>query len=289
MSLLRLSEIILSRTFVFSDTLQWYDQLLGQVVEAELPGWATPAVNHLVALLHSHLGLNLTLYPEWKHVFVLMTIYFYKQADAVRTIERLLNGAKNRSFGFYYYYGLGAVTALTTSVAAGTIKLNHNQFELSFLFVSISILGVAFYDLLTSAYSATFFRQPIARQLQRQPPSWLLSFGGNVLYSLRRALIGIGLSILALQIPAIQQQSSPALLVSGGLSLALALEWYLIGARRPDQALASVAEEPQQQVADPKMHYQFNDVPNVGLAMLAVFASAGGSILLDFIVQHLPK
>lgn len=185
-------------------------------------GWAEPTIRELLSSIRVYLPWELQLYPHWKHTFVLIGIYFFREA---LTLYRGGFAARAMFLGSY-----GFIVAVVTSVAAGTIDPTHGDVSAHFLIACIPILGVLAYDLGDGFVSATLFRNRIAQELNHTPETWSHYFNERLFNASRRALLGLILLVAALQVPLVRQLPSPGLVILGLLIVVLALDRLRVGA-----------------------------------------------------------
>jgi hypothetical protein len=197
--------------------LEYYDKLLGFFL-----GWAEPFIKACLAHLRDYIGWPLTLYPHWKHVFVLLGIYFFREVGVGRSC-----GAGYVIFNFL----LGLVVALACGVVAGTIPLTRADPASNFVFAAVPILGAVVYGVIGFVWDATFLRYRYAKDHNTPIPTWWAHFSWGLSRIFRRSLAGLVLIWVGLQIPIVQQISSPGLAMSVVLVIAFALYWLWDGVR----------------------------------------------------------
>lgn len=185
-------------------------------------GWAEPSIKEFLVGLRAYIPWDLHLYPHWKHTFVLIGIYFFREA---LTIYR--TGFITRAI---FLGCLGVVVAAATSIGAGTVHPTQGDASAHFLIAGIPILGVLAYDLGDGLVAATWFRARIAREFNREPESWSQYINERLFNASRRALVGLVILNVGLQIPFVQQLQSPGLAILGVLIVAVALDRLRVGA-----------------------------------------------------------
>lgn len=185
-------------------------------------GWTEPYIREFLAGLRAYVPWELQLYPHWKHTFVLIGIYFFREAVTIYRSHFYARASFHGAFG--------ATVAAATSIAAGTVHPTQGDASAQFLIAGIPILGVLAYDLGDGLAAATWFRKRIARELGREPESWSEYVNERLFNASRRALIGLIILMIALQIPFVQRLQSPGLAVLGVLIVALALDRLRVGA-----------------------------------------------------------
>lgn len=193
--------------FVFG----FYDRLLGLAV-----GWTEPYLQAELLWLRKHIPLELHLHQHWKHIFVLMSIYFLREARITYQAGYRVSGIALVAWGF--------AVALISSVLAGAIDLVRDGPISQFLIAAIPLGGFLVFDLCDYGCDVAFFRKPSTdRPLRR------VYFGSKLRYILIRPVIGVVVLLVALQIPLIRQSNSPGLLLLALLVCALAIFWLWRG------------------------------------------------------------
>lgn len=174
--------------------LDFYEQAM-----QALFGWAEPWIKEQLAALEAWFGWNPDLYPHWKHVLVLMGIYTSRMAA-------MFSGS-TPTWLFRLLWGL--VISTVAGVLTGTIALSQGSMWANFNIAAIPILAGLLYDLGGEAWWATFFRE--------RSDTWWGYFGWFLFFYLRRTALGLGLVMVALQVPAIAELRSPGIFVFGVL------------------------------------------------------------------------
>jgi len=209
------------------------------LVDAAL-GWADRTNADVVANVNAATGSDFSLRPHWKHVFVLLWLYF-----GASVISSLGNPA-----GAAFRALWGSLVSLPTSVVASFAPLEDTtspQIALSF------ILGLFAYGVGLAAWLATLF--PYSRDGERIPWGW--SFWYHLGPPFRMTFLAV--LLLAVGDWAMTQQIFPKGLNFGltGLvatMLLLGVYWVAYGLRRSSS-------------------------PNVALGV-AVLSAIGGAVLL---------
>jgi len=235
---------------IFQLLLEYYDRVVGLFL-----GWAKPYIESGLACV----GWSLSLYPQWKHILVIMCIYFLRNA---------LNSyrADDRGIG-HFELVWGFTVALVASVAAGTLPLTSEDQIANFLIAAIPIGGIWAYEIGDVAWRATFYRERAARIYHRPTPTWWAYFEGGLRGTTVRTLIGIVLLAVGLQVPALQRLPAPGLVLLAALVFAQALNFLRMGIsdaerlRTPGESWSSA--------------YWRTGVAKLGAAMLSVFFWAG--------------
>lgn len=130
---------------VASLVLDYYQRLV-----ALLLGWSEPYLRELSVNLGRYVGIEIDLYPHWKHVFVLLMLYV---GACVKSTWTEYDGGKAVSIFVCIW---GVVVALVASVAAGTASLEERS--ASVLIAAYPISAVVVFELGLTAIDAKYFR-----------------------------------------------------------------------------------------------------------------------------------
>ncbi|MEP5761711.1 MAG: hypothetical protein ABJ327_20850 [Litoreibacter sp.] len=122
---------------MFSVLLNWYETFLGLVF-----GWLGSILDSFLRLISRLLQVNFTLQPHWHHVFVLMNVYFLRDALFYRTTKHLNINRSN------WHFGLGLTLAVFVSCASGVIIDDGSSVVSSALVAVFSISAIIIYDLI---------------------------------------------------------------------------------------------------------------------------------------------
>jgi hypothetical protein len=179
-----------------------------------------PTIRSGLAELHHAFGWPETMYPHWKHIFVLLGLYFFREVWV-----GLAYGVGYSIFNFL----LGLFVALTASVLAGTIPPTSADSKMQFLFATTLVMGAAVYGLLGLSWDATFLRDRWAKLRNKPMPSWWGYLKWGMWRVLSRTSIALVLAWTVLQIPFVQQLPSPGVVVSILLITAFAIYWLCDG------------------------------------------------------------
>lgn len=194
--------------------IHYYDRLLTVVF-----GWMEPLITAGLLWVHSLFPLSLVLQPHWKHIFVLMCIYFLREAGVTYRA-----GYKRAGIALIVW---GLTAALLTSICAGVIPLSQADFRAYFLVAAIPLIGFLVYDLCDLAADVLWFPDS---PLQSTPLSRRAYFGSRLRYILVRPLVGLVVIVAGLQVSPIRQSSSPSLILLALLVCVIASFWLWRGA-----------------------------------------------------------
>jgi hypothetical protein len=171
------------------------------------------------------LGLDVPLYPHWKHVFVLTGLYASR--DAASTLAL---GWRGLGLLFLIY---GLVVSLIASTAAGMLPLSQSDYEANFLIAALPLAGILIYEIGSDAAMATWRRAHEAGLVRAPTPSWWGYFGPKLLDSMLLASIGVIVLVagLAMLIP-LRLSLSPGLVMLGVLVVLFAIWLLVVGLRQ---------------------------------------------------------
>lgn len=178
-------------------------------------GWIDPYIKKLLIILNNYLQFDLTLYPHWRHLYVLTSIYVGRDVFRTISIGNVWSGM------LYFIFGLVFVTII--SIGAGTIPLVSDQNSNDFLIVLYPIFGIWGYRLCVSAWGSIWFRTETARFADNPNISWWGSFISLQGTATIRSIVAIIVLLISLNTPLIQNLMSPSLAILGILFILLAL------------------------------------------------------------------
>jgi hypothetical protein len=198
--------------------LDYYEDLMRVLIAS----WSEPLIAEALAGLRRWFAWDLHLYPHWKHIFLLLGIYFSRAAGNTFRLGLPVSGTVHLLWGF--------VVALVCSVVAGTVTLSQHDALANFLIGAIPISGIAVFNVGENAWRATWLREHEALITHKEAGTWRGFFTRELLVILGQTAIGIALLLIGLQLPAMRDLSSPGLGVLGTLILLIALYGTLLGA-----------------------------------------------------------
>jgi hypothetical protein len=180
-------------------------------------GWAEPYIREQLVSLSGLLSWTPHLHPHWKHIFVLMGLYFFRAAgNAFRA------GYRGTAL-FRTLWGLAI--AAVASVGAGTVPIAQDDIWANALVAAVPIVGVTVHDIGYAAWSATTYRRKRAGLFSIPIPTWWSYFVTGMLYAMGRGVIGLAVLWIGLQMPTIQRLPSPGLTMLGVLIVGLGGYW----------------------------------------------------------------
>lgn len=130
---------------VFNIIIDYYEELTHVLF-----GWAEPYLRSTLSYLGSLTGLHLHLYPHWKHVFILLELYFGSHVRSVR--------AERGIYATLFNLVLGLSLALVAGIGSGTVASEDTTS--SMLIAAFPVAAVVLYSFGTSARAAIYFRKP---------------------------------------------------------------------------------------------------------------------------------
>ncbi len=204
----------MSFTSVLDTLLAYYDR----ATEAVL-GWASPWIGDRLREFGIQIGWDLKLHGHWRHIFLLLLIYFSAgtRAYATRT---------NGHYAAFFSLTWGFAVALCTGVASGAVSLDGISFAENFLFGFFPIAGATIYDMGRYAFDRVVLGTPIGDFSQRYSGAT----GARVTRTVLRAIAGVILLVLSLSTAASLGLANPGLLSASVLLIALGSYWLAVGA-----------------------------------------------------------
>jgi hypothetical protein len=211
-------------------------------------GWAEPWINSALASAREWIGYNLTVHPHWKHVLVLLILYFSRNVAITRTTRGLASAIVRAIWAVF--------VAVLTSVGVGVIALAHD-FQSSALIALIPVAGVTLFDLGNDIWGATFFRS--------SDTGWWQHFFFESRLVFMRAVAATAIVVAGLNWPPLMRMENPGLVLLGVLVVLFSFYWIWLGTLWParnrsgDQWRNTVGRE---------------GAMRLGLSMLGAFAGA---------------
>ena len=249
LSILKLIERSLARTF--SDTLQLLVNTYDEIIQ-RLFGWAEPLVHDGL----QRIGLDLMLEPHWKHVVVLLGLYFSRNI-VVTWSTRGPGTAVVRAIW-------GTLIAALTGIGVGTVSVLDQDVFAHSLIALLPLLGATLFDLGNDLWGAVWFRGKNSTMWQY--------FKFEARFVVLRAVVGTLIVAGVLTIPQVAQSPSPGLVALGVLFLSLAFYWIWLGTSWParnrsgDNWRATIGR---------------NGASQLGLSMLACLSAAMLLVAVD--------
>lgn len=201
---------------VFSIILDYYEKLL-----LALFGRAEPFINGWLSQLSQYFGWPMKLHPHWKHIFVLLGIYFFREVGvAIQHVGR---------WKVIFQAIVGFLVASASSIAAGAISAASDDNVANFLICAIPVVGAAFYAVIGNVWDATFLRHQWAVDRHRPPPTWWGYYRYQLWRIGTRSLVALLLLWAGLNLYFIRQLPSPGLAIFALLILAFGFYWVIDG------------------------------------------------------------
>lgn len=230
--------------------LSYYDRI------ADLAfGWSEPFLTYGLKAICATARCEIMLYSYWKHVFVLMGVYFFRESAIARDSKLPATAL--------FLTIWGATIALLSSLLAGSVQITTNEFKSNLIFVGIPILGVTIYDFIGAIWGALVLRNYSAKRHHQAPKSRYAYFGVQIARIFRRAIIGLLLATILLAVPKVREFSSPGLFVLGVLLVLFAVYLLFAGLER-----AETLREPSETILQA---YLRSNTVRLGISMVGVF------------------
>lgn len=138
---------------------QWYDRF----VKAAL-FWLEPLARAVAELVATWLEIPFTLQEQWKHIFVLLSIYV------------LRDGSTKYAYGYksagIFAMVWGTAVAFGTSIAVGMIEMNASRGATQYLTAVAPAFGLLAYEVPKQLWDATFTRDRVALIYQKEAVTW---------------------------------------------------------------------------------------------------------------------
>lgn len=204
----------------FTVMIGYYDRLIQALL---LP--LQPVASALVAAAASLVPIRIELQPSWKHVFVLMGIYYFRSAQAALFLD---GDRLTAAFRFV----LGAVVALAIGAATSAVSADHASSAAAVWIALFPVLGNLIYGAFDAAWdSARGLIDPVwdgGAQALRMP-----SRSEHLLGALRgvltRGLGGAALALITFFLTPVASLANPGIATLAVLIFALSLYWLLLG------------------------------------------------------------
>jgi hypothetical protein len=163
--------------------MDFYDSLLEQAF-----GWAEPFIQNLLDGIQIWAAFDLHLHDHWKHVFVLIGVYFFRDVSETIRIGRPTSAA--------FLAAIGLPIALGAAIGAGAIASREGVYWAQFWIAAVPVLGVTLYDFLKLLQYTFFLRPWVAKHTGEQYEEMLPYFLHRVHYVARIPPFGLGVAAL---------------------------------------------------------------------------------------------
>jgi hypothetical protein len=202
----------------FELLLNRYEFLLSESL-----GRLEPFIQVGLAQVRDYISWPLVLYGHWKHVFVLLGIYFFREVGVSYQDRGGTGGA------IVFNALLGLIVALVFSVATGSVPISQASPLPNFMVAAIPMLGAVVYGVVGFVWESTFLRHQIAKARSTPTPTWWGYFSWGLSRIFTRTLVGLALLWIGLQIPLVQQTKAPGIAMLTMLVVVFALYWLCDG------------------------------------------------------------
>lgn len=176
----------------FSHTLELFVETYDAVL-SKLFSPFQPVLNEFSVQISAFFQVELTVQGYWKHIFVLLSLYFFSRSAGAYSAKR---------YGTAIFRLLwGSTVALAFSIGASLEGEYAYSISREFR-VALSAVGcIAVYELGVNIWFATFFREAQALLHQRQVRTWWSEFGNLSKEDGVRFVVGVSMVIALLSIP----------------------------------------------------------------------------------------
>ena len=201
---------------LLTSLLDSWDQLL-----ADTLGLAASTLIKGLNDLAVYLGWNwhLILYDHWRHVYVVLNLYFVRDAAQF--------GDLNLKQNMWTSYIAGFVVAAMSALCAGLLNASTTRYGDNLAIGAIPVIGFFMYAVVMAFAAARWNRAFFDRLAGRtEPQPFWQFFGHRIFLAARRATIGLVILAIGLLLVDVQ---SPAILMLAILWLLLAAEWLRRG------------------------------------------------------------
>ncbi len=187
-------------------------------------GWAAPFIEALTRWL----GWNITLHAHWRHIFVLLGLYFFAGASVEREEQRI-----GRQSAWIFRLSTGLIIAISTSILLGTVPVTSSDIWPNLMLTLIAFCAVATNDLSLRAYRAwRMLPYETMQRLKGQPTSRWHYFRNAAIPITLRTIVGVVFAYLAIHL--LRQTIAPGILALISFVLYLALNQIYLGIREVD-------------------------------------------------------
>ena len=244
----------------FSDALMlilvYYDNFLSAVFF-----WLEPFARALLSYLSSVIDYDLELFATWKHIFVLLWVYFFR--DAATDLQRGFYGAAI----FLFLWGICA--AFLASVVAGSIEPVRGDWATNFAIAMVPALGALIFTVVRRFWHAVFLLEkdgetaPALIAGKSGLEAWWIAVRATIYRSSQRTAIGTIFVAIFLLLPPMQSARNAGLISFAVLVFLLALYWLWLG--------RSVAAHQSEEANDWREIYWQQSASLMGASMMGAF------------------
>lgn len=200
--------------------IAYYDRLVDMLVGS----WADPVARWLLENLRALLDWHLQLHGHWRHVFVLMCLYFVRNGLRITVGGLLATGAVLTT--------LGVGSALAFSLLAGCVDPAGPRDFWANLLIGLSPVGAFLvYEIGLILWLGTFRRAHEDRASgHAETRSWAVYVTELLLHVFRQCLVASLIVAVAVLVFGLIGVEMPGLAAIGVLALVMALHWLQMGA-----------------------------------------------------------
>jgi hypothetical protein len=187
-----------------------------ELISQAVFGKFEPVTEHALTIVQRHLGRQLHLYPHWKHVFLLLWLYFL--ADLRSAIEQ------SKWLIAFILFLWGTLVAVIGSIGAGTVPLDGDAPQSAHtVLVAFPVAAVTLHQIAWCLLEAIGSRTPGESASRR----FIMFLREEVLPIALGGLVAIALCYYAPRVPLLAQSSDPgvALLIASLVTLAVFHLW----------------------------------------------------------------
>ncbi|MGE0742719.1 MAG: hypothetical protein AB7O98_15375 [Hyphomonadaceae bacterium] len=221
-SVIKLFEFAYDRQFslaVLRNFIDGYERLINLL---------DPPIEGLAGFLPP-LAAHLPLQPHWNHVYVLLTLYFFRDAANFERIGYLNTAWASRTYG--------AAVAMTAALATGFVRLSPDSAAANFAVAAIPLAGLLTYLFGATMFNATWNREATAKFANTPVEPfwgfvWVRARRYVVVVAVMIALIAACLFVPSLTpaLPVLAQAEAPGLVLLAAAIILLSLFWLYRGA-----------------------------------------------------------
>lgn len=224
---------------VAKSIITYYDVTLGAIFSK-----FEPLAVFAIEYFNEYFDLELTLLPHWKHVFVLLWLYFF--ADAATDYELGFTGTAI----FLIVWGL--LIAFSVSIIAGSINSNPLNWKSNFGIAFVPVVGAFVFTIVRRMWHATFLLdkdgETNSNNIEKSSrfTSWWISLKGTLIRGTFRTIFAAVIAGIVLLFPVSRSLANPGLVIFAFLTFLLAVNWLVLGffrartKKQPNQSFWSV-------------------------------------------------
>jgi hypothetical protein len=191
-------------------------------------GLAEPWIKAVLLALANILEIKIELQGHWKHIFVLICIYFFKDAE---------NAWKaGRRTAAYFHAPLGFIISCVCALAVGSIKAGSNQYWGQFWIAAIPTIGLFVYAFLGITWGS-IFEKDIGRVVGKgESHSGWHYFKERQPMAIARTLVFFIAILILLYFPIIKTMQNPGVIVFTIIVVLFGTYWIFEGVKATNVA-----------------------------------------------------